>query len=295
MMRQFEVVAVADEVHELQYDLLGIRPFWVERQFFVGMVSDEICSLCGLSGNPIKLGFRQDEPIPNSCIQVHLTGEPHWEVYFHELGHNSGSNLSLAAFIHDDEGSLASTVISEANASICALYAMQAIINSSGMYELRESTIQSLNSSESYGGFMKRRDWYLTRLAIYEENPQFSDVNPDILDGIYITLCELYGWDKLERFFSIFLPETDLLPSYAQSHHNTFMVACFSAAFEDDLLTIFAETWGFPVDEIVYYEMLPELQRRASLRDECTIGVQGSSEVAVNEQRVDDKTRERMD
>ena len=274
MMNQFEVPAVADAVYELQYDLLGIRPYWVERQFWVGMVATETSNICGLSGNPIKLGFRLDKPVPTSCVQVGLTGEPHWSVYFHELGHQAGSSLSLSGFFHDNTISIEPAVFTEANASICALYAMKVIIDNPNIYDFKESAIESLNSSESYGGFMRRRNRYLSQLAIYEEDPQFGELTPDIVDGIYVTLCELYGWNKLERFFSIFLPETDLLPSYSKSHHNTFFVASLSAAFEDDLLSIFVDTWGFPVDEVAYYEMLPELRRRASLRDECITEVQ---------------------
>lgn len=269
MMARYQVVDAADAAWAWQYHLVGCYARHAERQFFNGLAGDETASVCGGSGNRISLGFGQGRPDPHSCIQVHATGEPHWSVMFHECGHNAtGANSRLNVYLRGS--SALGAAFGEAEASICGLYAMCKMIENPRAGWLAGDALASLNSCTSYGGFCKVSNGYLAALTAYEQDPDaddFDKVTPHVVDGMLVSLCNAYGWEKLRRLFSIFLPRDDAFSFDPKYHHPSFVAACFSAAFEADLLEVCRDRWGFQVDEDFYWQILPELQRLARLRD----------------------------
>lgn len=270
MIAQYQVIEAADAVIAMQYALTGTRGYNADQQYFTGILSDETGSFCGSSGNPIKLGFEQDEQYPHSCIQVYDTGQPHWSAFFHETGHNAvGNNRRIQDYLHNGASPLARLgVFNEANASIAGMYAMWRIIQDPNLAGLSPATVASLNSSDSYGSFLRTRNAYINALNVYEADPNLINVDADILDGMFVYLCDEYGWDKLPRFFTIFLPEEGVFAFDPHQDQTSFIAACLSAAFQDDLLETLRDRWVFQLDEDFYYGILPELQNLAALRDE---------------------------
>jgi hypothetical protein len=56
----------------------------------------------------------------------------------------------------------------------------------------------------------------------------------------------------------------------SESQRLTFWIAVCSAAAGEDLLSRFRDTWGFPVDEAFYTQVIPLAQRLAARRDPAT-------------------------
>jgi hypothetical protein len=270
MITQYQITQATDAAIQLQYVLTGTRAQNADRQYYAAILSDETGDFCGFNGNPIALGFRQDEQYPRSCIQVQMTGEPHWFTYFHESGHNATvSNDRISTCLHSGASPLARPgVFIEANATISAMYSMWRLVQEPDLAGLSPTNAASLNSAESYSGFLQRRSVYMDALIDYEQAPELLNVDKDIIDGMFIFLCEEYGWDKLPRFFSIFLPEEEIFNFDPHQDQTSFIAACFSAAFESDLLEIMRDKWAFPIDEDFYYGILPQLQKLAALRDQ---------------------------
>ena len=267
MMAQYQVIEVTDTVIALQYGLTGSWGSNADQQYYTAVLNDETGNFSGESGNPIKLGFWQNEQYPNSSIQDHDTGLPRWSTFFHECGHSAtGSNSRCNTYLHNGVSPLAQP-FNEADASIAGMYAMWKLIQDPNLAGLNPASTASLNNPDNYGSFSNRRSDYMDELSVYEADPNLLNVNPDVIDGMYIYLCEAYGWDKLPRFFSIFLPEEGVFNFDPHQDQTSFIAACLSAAFQDDLLEILRDRWAFPIDEGFYYDIMPELQKLAALRD----------------------------
>jgi len=264
MMRDYQVVAATDLASTLEQELTGIAPYLGQRQFLTAIVSDSTYSLGGFSGNPIGLNI-QYNPL-SSCIQVDYTGMPHFAVFFHEMGHNfqGGSSMLYSFFA---AAPLVGTPVSEGFANMCVLYTQRRIMLANDHLGLGSNAVNALIGPENYDTYPNFRDYLLGRLNDYEKAPSINSLDEHILDGMMIVICDNYGWECLPRFYSIFLPVTDHLPFDPLHDAPTFLVASLSAAFQHDLLPYFRDQWRFPIDQAFYDQILPELTRRAALRD----------------------------
>jgi hypothetical protein len=96
----FQVVRALDLAYRAEQILVGTTPFRGGVQWMVVDVTDDPVTVpCGISGNPLRLGWEVGKPIHNSCYILSLPGSrvPHWGVMFHEMGHNF-SAMSFFSF-----------------------------------------------------------------------------------------------------------------------------------------------------------------------------------------------------
>jgi PKD repeat protein len=97
-VNRFKMDAVNEYAYQIQARLMGTSPFQGGRQIFeVDFGTTEENRVCGISGNPIRLGWNivGDVPGPEwrNCFLVPWPPfwpdrSPQWGVIFHELGHN---------------------------------------------------------------------------------------------------------------------------------------------------------------------------------------------------------------
>jgi hypothetical protein len=190
MMDEYDVINATDGAYLLQKELTGIIPFKGEKQIFIGEPDegkrDEPGELriCGLSGNPIRIGILVNNP-QNNCL-MEPQGNPHWgSVLWHEMGHNFTLGSVRFGQLYNSNN-----LYIEALASLAALYAEHRIINEPGSFGLKDKAVKSIGG-ESYGAFESLKKRFLGALEKYEkEQLDFSKMNPDVLCGILLRLAD---------------------------------------------------------------------------------------------------------
>jgi PKD repeat protein len=102
-MAQFQVPTVNEYAYQIESRLMATSPFYGGRQIFevdFGVTEDN--RVCGISGNPLRLGWNIKGNDWQNCFMVPFPvweppppRSPQWGVFYHELGHN----MTWASFI----------------------------------------------------------------------------------------------------------------------------------------------------------------------------------------------------
>jgi len=260
----YDVVAATDFAYEAQIAGAGTLPFGGGRQFFVLDVTDNPATVpCGMSGNPMRLGWQFGKLEHNSCYIVNAPGNqvPQWFVIWHELGHNfNGPSWSFWNFAVI--GSPYDGTYCEGFASLCALWSWHSALRCwSGLNDMG-----LINLAQEFGGTEQRFSEALTH---YESNgANYTTIDADIVDGIFLALRDEYGEAVWYNLFSVFLPANSPLPVTIDTMEKqaTFFIAIASAATWTDLRSRFVWQYGFPLDETVWDEYLAAAEDRMAAR-----------------------------
>jgi hypothetical protein len=83
-----------------------------------------------------------------------------------------------------------------------------------------------------------------------------------------LTIARTYGFDKLTRFFAVFLPRHKPFPFRISSEEQqaTFFVAALSSAVGEDLRPMFLDL-GFPIEDSIYDQIKNVTDVAAAFRD----------------------------
>lgn len=251
----YQVVEATDQAYLLQKELTGVTPFKGAKQLFIGEPgkSDQLVP-CGISGNPIRLGLNVNEPFPhNNCIRD-PSGYPHWDIILHEMGHNF--TLGSVRFNQLYGGMI---IYTEGLATLARMYAEHIIASEPDHFDLSSAALESILNYIEFN-----RNVYLDDLATYEERgSNFAEMNPNILDGIFIRLADEYGWQIFPRFFKIFQPQDErwhiLDQADTEAKVHALTICALSVAARDDLRDMF-RTWNFPIDNKFYQRVKPEIE-----------------------------------
>lgn len=227
------------------------------------------------SGNPVLVG--------PSMWQ----GEPAWFIFFHELGHNYTLASTRFNQLYPGLGYISAggdywnfgTNFIEAWASLVGLYAIRELFTDQQSYQLGEVCRSDLENV-----YNKAK----TSLTSYEENPDFSMLTPDLLDGIVLNLADSFGYEIIPRFFKILQPaneswdvlnDIDPVTDYDRSKTISMTVTCcaFSVAAGVDLREKFKTKWDFPIDDDLYESILPEVESMIT-------GIDDDLKLVVNKQ-----------
>ncbi len=87
----YEIVGATERAYLAQSTGLGTVPTGGGMEYFVlDVANDPNTSVCGASGNPVRLGWTYGVPAHNSCYIVNDPANrvPQWFVIWHEMGHN---------------------------------------------------------------------------------------------------------------------------------------------------------------------------------------------------------------
>lgn len=210
------------------------------------------------SGNPVLVG--------PSMWQ----GERAWFIFFHELGHNYTLASTRFNQLYPGLGYISTggdywnfgTNFIEAWASLVGLYAIRELFTDQQSYQLSNVCRTDLENV-----FNKAK----TSLTSYEENPDFSMLTPDLLDGIVLNLADSFGYEIIPRFFKVLQPaneswdvlnDIDPVTDYDRAKTISMTVTCcaFSVAAGVDLREKFKTKWDFPIDDDLYESIRPEVE-----------------------------------
>lgn len=254
-VNRFEMNTVNEYAYQIQARLMGTSPFQGGRQVWeVDFGTTEDNRVCGISGNPIRLGWNIEANDPDwrwrNCFLVPWPTfapdrSPQWGVLYHELGHNMtwDSPVFAAAMDH--------WLYSEGLATAMSLSVMEEILGRPAQYPLGTDARTSLDwicYTSNEPDFLQARENWLNGGAV------FDNLSPDAVDGIW--LFHKAGVPHFaDRFF---LPLQPLMVEYlgemlcelwqgGDAEKHTFFAALMSAAAGTDLYSVFADTYQYPL------------------------------------------------
>lgn len=257
IMDQYEVLEASELGAQIESQLCGTEFHEIQRVEFSPWFQG-----VAWSGNPIKMGswmWRSDPP---------------WFIVLHELGHNYTLAAERFNQLYPSLGYVSvggdhwnfGTNFMEAWATMVGLYAMRELFTNNDHYQLSADCITSLEQA-----FNNHKNLYLNELQNYEENPDFSVLNPNLFDGIFLALTDSFGYDIIANFFKMLYPsgqtwdileEIDPNEDYNRAKTISMTITCcaFSVAASADLRDEFRDRWDFPVDDDIYEEIRPEIE-----------------------------------
>jgi hypothetical protein len=257
---QYEMLLVLDYAYDIQHDLMHTVPFNGGKQVYeVDFGETETSRVCGISGNPVRLGWNLNGNEWTNCFLVPFIPprSPQWFVITHELGHNvSWHSGSFGGSIGPE------WEYSEGIASYLSLTAMRWVVEKTDQYPAGQPALDSLEMDydDMVFAFMNTyTDWIAA-------GAPFEDLDPNVIDAI---LLNQEGTDPnafAERFFNLFRPEHQpaiqmvLNDVDSSERRHTFFAAACSAAAQQDLYDLFLDSYNYPLDTVFYYEALMALE-----------------------------------
>ncbi|MBP7936456.1 MAG: hypothetical protein KA354_17595 [Phycisphaerae bacterium] len=261
----YQVPEATERAYVAERTLTDVRPFNGGVQYFILEVSDhEPTTPCGISGNPMRLGWFWGKTEHNSCYIINAPEHrtPQWFVIFHEVGHNfTWSSWSFGQFCSGPSPAH-NTTYSEGLASLAAMWVHHSIVSCpAGLGSLAVSDIDA-----HLGGYMGFFRQMLSDYRVAGANYAAFDAN--VLDGILCELFDAYGPRVWYELFSTFTPTDQPLPCVidGEAKQATWFVAAVSASVGEDLRSLFAGRYGFPIDDASWPEMLAAAQARIAAR-----------------------------
>jgi hypothetical protein len=255
-----EIVRLTDIAYSLMTELTGVVPYSGDTQFLVVDPGADDTVPYGLAGNPIRLGVAVDTG--NSGF---ITGTwnliPVWWVFFHEMGHSFlGEGVRISQFVNAPTGR--SSPYGEAFASILGMYSAAMMDQRKKQYGLSDAILQTQTLLPTYH-LSSTPDLDNYRLA-----NNYSQFGVSVVYDIILLMARTYGFDKLVRFFSIFLPQNQPFPFRISSDEEqaTFFVAALGSAVQHDLRQFFMNL-NVPVNQEFYAEAKNVTDQAVTYRD----------------------------
>ncbi|MDZ7260526.1 MAG: hypothetical protein ONB05_00190 [candidate division KSB1 bacterium] len=243
-VEKFDLVTFLDIAYQIEHELSGVCPFQGKKGT---IIYDPTINWAhsGLSvGLPIHFG--------KGWL---VEGQAPWFGFFHEMGHDfqTGAIKNFSDLIvHQDTGVPIYSGLVEGFASLAYFYAAQVIQNRKAHGGITPAAYDAMMKD-----VQERRICYLNALDQYEQSgAPFNQINPDMVDGMLIQICEKYGWEKLPKFFRYFhdtggIPKDLIQQANTHERRVTTIIAALSTALESDLHFQFRR-WNFPIDEPFY-------------------------------------------
>ena len=258
-----DIVLATDYSFLAQEFAVGTTPWNGSNQYFVLDIGEDNTVPCGLSGNPVRLGWTLGPGIElgGSCYIDTSSQSPQWFIIFHELAHNF--TLWTSSFMQFADGySPQRGTYVEGLASIGALWTIWSVNSCPNRLNS-----QALSDLETEWNNLRNR--FLFALQDYQDKgADYTQIDPDVLDGIGFDLYDRYGPVIWFDLFSLFLPVNEPLPCpvETESQQATLFAAAISASVGEDLRDLFRESYGFPIDDLAWADLLSCAQSRVSAR-----------------------------
>ncbi|MBL1215265.1 MAG: T9SS type A sorting domain-containing protein [Ignavibacteriae bacterium] len=250
---QYEMSTVHEYIYQIQAALMDLVPFGGNKQILeVDFGETEQQRVCGISGNPVRLGWNiQGNPWQN-CFLVPFTPprSPQWFIITHEIGHN----FTLASNIFYT--GLSSFYYSEGIASSIGLECYEKILA-----RPEEFTLQSATRNTILGQMNLYKNNFQQAFNTWQNNgSNFSSLSPDIVDGIYFHYKADYSGNFTERFytplqmrfFDELISILNLITSNGENGKHTFFAALISAAVKEDLSQEFITSYNYPIIQSLF-------------------------------------------
>jgi hypothetical protein len=261
----FDVVEATERAYVEQTDGVGTVPLGGAHQYYALDVTDDpVTSVCGASGNPIRLGWLWGQPVHNSCFIVNDPPNrvPQWFVMFHELGHNFTCACYSFNLYCAGPSTPHNIAYLEGLGTLAALWSWRSIMaDPHGLGALAVADIErQFQSSASY---------YRQKLLDYQNaGASYDLIDADIVDGILCEMEDAYGQSAWFDLFSTFLPPEESLPIALDTREKqaTWFVAAMSVSAGEDLRGLFRTEYGYPIDDTAWPGILAEVETRIAAR-----------------------------
>ena len=251
---KFDLMNFLDIAYQIEFELSGVYPFHGKKKGAIIYDPTINWAHSGLwVGLPIHFGkgwFAE--------------GNAPWFGFFHEMGHDfqTGAIKKFSDLtVHQDTGIPIYSGLVEGFASIAHFYAGYVFEKSKDHRGINLNAYQAMMRDVK-----ERRNKYLQAMNLYEESgAPFNRINPDMVDGMLIQICDKHGWAKLSNFFRYFHDDGPLTENIINKANNekqriTIIIAALSAAMEFDLKSQFQQ-WNFPINDQYYETILKKLAK----------------------------------
>lgn len=252
---KFEIPRINELAYTVQHSIIRTIPYDSARQIFaIEFGEGDENSPCGLAGNPIRLGWNITGGEWSNCFLVPFLPprSPQWTVFYHELGHNftlENSTFSgMFDYILQEYG--------EGLATALGLMTIETILREGRVNNDTRASLELLYNRDVQNFLTKYEQWVKSRVP-FTNLPQWE--RNDIVDGIFFYWASKTN-DFGTRFFKVFWPQHNLTISPIirklrnDEDRHTLFAALVSAAVRQDLLVVFRETYGFPINTDLFYE-----------------------------------------
>jgi hypothetical protein len=257
---QYEIPRVNEYVYALQHQLMGTRPFDGARQIFeVDFGESETQRVCGISGNPIRLGWNLNGNEWQNCFLVPFIPprSPQWNVIYHEMGHNfTWASPSFGKGLGRFE-------YSEGLATAIAWASMQTILDEPLAYPLGTDAGAAMQQQVE----MTRANMSARFQSWLQGGANFAELDPDIVDGIWLHHRTQRPADFAVRFFRPLQPRyaawvSDVVDDIDADQQHTIFAALVSVGVGQDLSETFSSAYHYPLDPALFdlaYEVFGEI------------------------------------
>ncbi|MEM4531398.1 MAG: hypothetical protein QXY39_06000 [Thermofilaceae archaeon] len=252
---KFEIPRINELAYTIQHSIIRTIPYDGARQIFaIEFGEGDENSPCGLAGNPIRLGWNITGGEWSNCFLVPFLPprSPQWTVFYHELGHN----FTLENSTFSDMFDYILQEYGEGLATALGLMTIETILREGRINNDTRASLELLYNRDVQNFLTKYERWVKSHIP-------FSNLSQlernDIVDGIFFYWASKVN-DFGVRFFKVFWPQYNLtVHSIIRKLGNdvdrhTLFAALVSAAARQDLLTVFRDSYGFPVNTNLFYE-----------------------------------------
>jgi hypothetical protein len=269
LVELYQIPLIDEYAYDLEAEYMGLYPFDSARQIIeLDFGESEMQRVCGISGNPFRLGWNIQGDVWRNCFLVPFMQprSPQWFIFYHELAHN----FTWPSYTFG-EGLGRLVEYSEGIASVLAMATMDDIRANPTRYPIDSPADTSL------GYVIHMQRWIFS--SNFENwltaGANFGDLNANNVDGIWMRYYDSAGVSFARRFFLPLQPRfqaemTPLLDSilvnnYANSRHTLF-AALVGAAFKQNLANVFLNDYHYPLIQPLHdymYTTVLDIMNRA--------------------------------
>lgn len=247
---QYEIPTVNEYAYSIQNQLMGVQPFNGAKQVFeIDFGETDQQSVCGISGNPIRLGWNiKGHEWANCFLVPHIPPRsPQWTVFYHEMGHNfTWASQTFARGLGIFE-------YSEAIATALGLTTVETILDDPVTYPIgmdATTSLQQLLTRDEQGLLNDYWNWL-------NNGANFGELNPNIVDGIWLYHKAQRPDDFATRFFRPLQPRysnwvSPILSNMNEGDQHTIFATLISAARGQDLSDMFSNSYHYPINSTLF-------------------------------------------
>ncbi len=255
LVDRYQVPNVNEYAYLAQQRLMDTLPHGGARQIFeVDFGENEQQRVCGISGNPTRIGWNVQGTVWQNCFMVPFFSprSPHWFVWHHELAHEF---TSFSQSFSRGLGGVALPYI-ESMASALASTQIEAMLRTPALYPMGADAVASLTQQLTQNAAIPT-----SRLQAWlDQGAPFSQLDRNIVEGLFL-LYRSQRPDFAQRFFVPLQPGyypqlASIFDQMGPTDQHTIFAALMSSAAGQNLGPLFAATYHYPLNPPLFFSAL---------------------------------------
>lgn|GEM_PF-3221084 len=282
----YQIPLVDEYAYDLEAEYMGLFPFDSAWQIIeVDFGESETQRVCGISGNPFRLGWNIKGSAWQNCLLVPFLPprSPQWFVMYHEIAHN----FTWPSYMFG-QGLGPVLDYSEGIASALAVEVMQDILDHPDRYPLGTAA----DTSMDFVVAMQRTAFNNSFQSWLTGGANFGQIDANIVDGIWLKYRDSTGVNFAHRFFTPLQPrfQSEMMPlldslalyDFAAVRHTLF-AALLGAAFKQNLANVFENDYHYPLVQPLHDYMYATVLDIMN-REEIVCGdIDGTTDVNISD------------